>query len=83
MKKATGKKGAGGLASLVCRELDPDSPADHNSSHNNLSIVLAQRVVLPPRSRVFVMVRMLRDRQDQDLPRSVVVEPVHTKRLGV
>jgi hypothetical protein len=62
--------------------MNPDSPVEFVSSHNTLSIVLAQMVVLPPKSRV-VMGRILKDRQCQDLPQSVVVEPVPTKNPGV
>jgi hypothetical protein len=33
-EQATGKQGAGGLASLNCRELNPDCPASHDTSNN-------------------------------------------------
>jgi hypothetical protein len=75
-EKATEEKGAGRLASLVRRELNPGSPVEHIDSQNILSIVLAQMVMLPPRSRVVAMGRMSRDRQRLGLPQSIVVDPV-------
>jgi hypothetical protein len=67
-EKATGEIGAGKLASLIGRELNPDSPVDLKNSDNTSSFVLAQMVVLPLKSRVVVMGRMLRDYQGQVLP---------------
>jgi hypothetical protein len=55
---ATGKQGAGGLASLNCRELNPDSPSSHDIPNDTLSIVSAQMVVLPSKSRFVAMRRM-------------------------
>ena len=54
-EKATGEQGARGLANLNCRELIPDSPADHKAPNNTLSIVSAQMVVLPPKLLAIAM----------------------------
>ena len=79
----TGKRGAGRPASPNRRELNPDSLANHKAPNNTCSIVLAQMFVLPPKSRVVSMGRMSRGRQCQDLPKTVVVEPVPTRNPGV
>ena len=83
IEKATGKQGVGKPASLVCGDLNPNSLANRENAHNTLSVVSAQMVTLPPKSQVVVMGRLSNSRQGQDLPRSVVVEPVPTKNPGV
>ena len=55
IEKVTGARGAGEPASLVCEGLNPNGPANHESAPNILSIVSAQMVVLPPKSRVALM----------------------------
>ena len=80
---ATGQQGAGRLASLNCRELNPDCPRDRKHSHNTFSIVCAQMVAIPPKSSAVVMGRLSRGMQVRSLPRSVVVEPVTTQNPGV
>jgi len=80
---ATGQQGAGRLDSLNCREMNPDCPTDSKHSHNTCSIVCAQMVAIPPKSRAVVMGRLSRGGQVQNLPRSVVVEPVTTQNPGV
>jgi len=80
---AAGQQGAGRLASLNCRELNPDCPTDRKHSHNTCSIVYAQMVAVRPKSRVVVMGRLSRGRQVRNLSRSVVVEPVTTQNPGV
>ena len=70
IETATGTQGAGEPASLVCEGLNPDSPANHKDAHNTLSIVSAQMVVLPPKSRVVPMGRM---------SKSVYVIFIHSK----
>ena len=77
-EKATGEQGAGGPATPGGRELNPDCPANHENSHNTLSVVLAQMVALPPKSRVVAMGRLAGTRPDQELPQTVVVEPAST-----
>jgi hypothetical protein len=80
--KAIGIRGAGIPASLVCEGLTPDSPANSEDAHNILSIVSAQIVVLSPKSRVVLLGQLSAPRQCQNLPRSVMVEPVPTKNPG-
>jgi len=81
--EATGEQGAGEPDSLTDRELNPDDPATCKSSHNTMSIVLAQMVTLPPRSRIVAMGRMLSKESGQERLRSVMVEPVPMKNPGV
>ena len=76
-EKATGEQGAGKPATPEGRELNPDCHAKNNTSHNTLSVVLAQMVALPPKSRVVVMGRLAGSRPDQELPQTVV-EPAST-----
>jgi hypothetical protein len=82
-EQATGKQGAGGLASLNCRELNPDCPASHDTPNNILSIVSAQMVLLPQKSRFVAVGRMSGNRQGQDPPRVILVEPVPTMNSGM
>ena len=49
------KAGAGKVASRNCGDVNPDCPVTHKISHNDLSIVSAQMIVVPPRSRVVLM----------------------------
>jgi len=76
---ATGQQGAGRLASLNCGQLKPDCPTDRKHSHKTCSIVCAQMVAIPPKSRAVVMGRLSRGRQVRSLPRSVGVEAVITQ----
>ena len=80
---ATGQQGAGRLASLNCGELNPDCPTDRKHSHNTCSIVCAQMVAIPPKSRAVVMGLLSRGRQVRSLPRSVVMEPVTNQNPGI
>jgi len=48
-----------------------------------MSIVLAQMITLPPRSRIVAMGRMLSKESGQERLRSVMVEPVPMKNPGV
>ena len=82
-ESASGKQGAGRLASLNDGELNPDCPTDHKHSHNTMGIVSAQMVELRPKSRAVTMGRLSGGRQVRGLPRSVVVEPVTTQNPGV
>ena len=77
------EQGAGEPDSLTDRELNPDDPAIRKNSHNTLSIVLAQMVTLPPRSRIVTMGRMLSKKSGQERLQSVMVEPVPMKNPGV
>jgi hypothetical protein len=77
--EATGEQGAGEPANLDDRELNPDDPVTYNNSHNTMSIVLAQMVTLPLRSRIVAMGRVVSKEPSQGRLRSVMVEPVPMK----
>jgi len=80
---ATGKQGAGRLDSLNCGDVNPEPPTDRKHIHNTCSILPAQFVAIPPKSRVVTMGRLSGGRQVRSLPRSVVVETVTTQNPGV
>ena len=77
------EQGAGEPDSLTDRELNPDDPATRKYSYNTMSIVLAQMVTLPPRSRIVAMGRMMSKESGQERLCSVMVEPVPMKNPGV
>ena len=60
--------GPGEPATPESRELNPDCPAGYKKPHNTMSVVLAQMVVLPPKSWVVAMGRLAGIKPDQVLP---------------
>jgi hypothetical protein len=79
----TGDLGAGGLASLVRGELNPDSPYNRTQSNNAWSLVASGLVLLPPRSRGVVMGRIVRHSDNMKLPQAILIEPVPINNPGV
>jgi hypothetical protein len=57
--------GAGRPESLVRGELNPNSPVIREQSNNTSNIIASQLAILPSKSRVVLMGRIVRNKEDK------------------
>lgn len=57
--------------SLVRVKLNPDGPVSHEQCNNTCSILASQLAVLPPKSQVVIMGRIVGNRQSGELPEAM------------
>jgi hypothetical protein len=67
--------GAGKPKSLVGGELNPDSPATREQPNNTCNILLSLLAIISPRSRVVLVGRIMRNKEDKSMPQTILVEP--------